>query len=276
MRVFISADIEGVAGVVAPSQCQAGHADHEKARILMTQEVNAVIEGLLEGGATDLLVNDAHGGMTNLLPDLLHPAADLILGKPKPMNMACGLDGSFDLFCMVGHHSRAGGGGVLSHTTNGFAFHQVRVNGTPCGEPAIYGAYAAELGVPVGLISGDDRTEAENRDLFPDAEFAVVKHAMGERAARQLSVARAHLLLHETALRAALRAGRRTDRPRPPVPRGPFRAEFVASRAALADQFAVLPPAIRVDPMTVAFDCATMAEVIGWMTSLSAISFAVR
>ena len=238
----------------------------------MTQEVNAVIEGLLDGGATAVLVNDSHGTMTNLLPDLLHPEADVILGKPKPMNMACGLDSSFDLFCMVGHHSRAGGGGVLSHTTNGFAFHEVRVNGTPCGEPAIYGAYAAELGVAIGLISGDDCTEAENRPLFPDAQFAVVKHAMGERAARQLSVSRARALLREAARKAACHP----PRPAPRVPQGPFRVEFTASRSALADQFAVLPPAIRVDPMTVGFDCATMADVIGWMTSLSAMSFALR
>lgn len=272
MRVFISADIEGVAGVVAPSQCQAGHPDHEKARVLMTQEVNAVIEGLLEGGAKRIVVNDSHGPMINLLPDLLHPAADVILGKPKPMNMACGLDQGFDLFCMVGHHSRAGGGGVLSHTTNGLAFSEVRINGTPCGEPAIYGAYAAELGVPVGLISGDDRTEAENRTLFPDAEFAVVKYAMGERAACQLSVAKARRLLHQ----AAAKAVQRDARPVPTPRKGPFRAEFRAARAVFADQFAVLPPAIRLDPVTVAFDCKTMAEVIGWMTALSAMSFAVR
>ncbi|MCJ8140901.1 M55 family metallopeptidase [Falsirhodobacter halotolerans] len=272
MRVYISADIEGVAGVVAPSQCQAGHADHEKARILMTEEVNAVVEGLLEGGATEVVVNDAHGAMINLLPDRLHPAADLILGKPKPMNMACGLDVGFDLFCMVGHHSRAGGGGVLSHTTNGTAFHEVRINGIPCGEPAIYGAYAAELGIPVALISGDDRTAAENRPLFPEAEHVVVKQAFGERAARQVSVVRARALLRE----AAGRAVRRRNRAAPPRPEGPFRAEFRASRAALADQFAVLPPALRLDPVTVAFDCRSMAEVIGWMTALSAMSFALR
>ncbi|RJE79688.1 M55 family metallopeptidase [Paracoccus sp. JM45] len=272
MRIYISADIEGVAGVVTPAQCQAGHAEYEKARILMTKEVNAVVEGLLEGGASEIVVNDSHGQMTNLLPELLHPAADIILGKPKPINMACGLEAGYDLFCMIGHHSRAGAGGVLSHTTNGFAFHQVRINGMPCGEPAIYGAYAAELGVPVGMISGDDVTYAENRSLFPQAEFAVVKQAFGQRAARALSVLRARDLLRVTATRAVKAAGEFA--PQPPI--GPFRAEFVANSAVLADQFAILPPAIRVDAMTVAFDCATMADVVNWMTALSAMSFAVR
>lgn len=272
MRVYISADIEGVAGVVSPGQGQPGNGEYEKARLLMTEEVNAVIEGLLAGGATEILVNDSHGPMTNLLPASLHPAADLILGKPKPMNMACGLDGSFDLFLMTGHHSRAGQGGVLSHTTNGFAFREIRVNGIPCGEPAIYGAYAAELGVPVGLISGDHLTAAENQPLFPDAEFVVVKTAMGQRAARQVSVSKARDLLREGAARAVARA--RDLRPAPL--QGPFVAEFEMNSAALADQMAVLPPARRVSVMTLAFDCTSMAEVIGWMAALSAMSFALR
>lgn len=272
MRVYISADIEGVAGVVAPAQGQAGHAEYEKARVLMTEEVNAVVAGLAQAGAEEIVVNDSHGPMTNLLPQLLHPAADLILGKPKPMNMACGLTPDFDLFLMVGHHSMAGRGGVLAHTTNGFAFREVRVNGTPCGEPAIYGLYAGELGVPVGLISGDDRTRDENRDLFPQAEFVTVKQSFGQRAARQVSVARARTMLTEGAIRAAERAAAI-----PPVTwPGPFRAEFVMNSAALADQMEVLPPALRVDATTVAFDCANMAEVIGWMTGLSAMSFALR
>ncbi|TMV83619.1 aminopeptidase [Thioclava sp. BHET1] len=271
MRVYISADIEGVAGVVAPAQCEAGHPEWEKARRLMVEEVNAVIEGLLEGGATEIVVNDSHGPMTNLLPDLLHPAADLILGKPKPMNMACGLEAGHDLFCMVGHHSRAGGAGVLAHTTNGAAFTEVRLNGVAQGEPALYGAYAAELGVPVGLITGDDVTCAENRSLFPEAEFAEVKQAIGQRAARSLSIPRARALLRDRAAAAA----RRTHS-RPVAPKGPFRVEFTLSRPALADQMAILPPAIRLSPTTVGFDCTRMAEVIGWMSALSAMSFALR
>lgn len=272
MRVYVSADIEGVAGIVAPSQGQAGHPDHEKARVLMTLEVNALADGLFEGGATEVLVNDSHGQMTNLLPELVHPRAELILGKPKPMNMACGLDAGFDLFCMLGHHSRAGGGGVLAHTTNGFAFAEIRVNGTPMGEPAIYGLHAAALGVPVGLISGDDVTRAENLERFPQARFVVVKQALGQRAARQVPVLRAREMLREAGRQVAARR----DWPRPEAPRGPLRVEFDVTKAVLADQFAVLPPAIRTGPMTVAFDCADMAQVIGWMTALSAMSFAIR
>ncbi len=272
MRVYISADIEGVAGVVAPAQGQAGHAEYEKARILMTEEVNAVVEGLVEADVAEILVNDSHGPMTNILPSLLHPSADLILGKPKPMNMACGLTADFDLFFMVGHHSMAGKGGVLAHTTNGFAFREVRINGQPYGEPGIYGAYAGEIGVPVGLVSGDDCTKEENIGIFPDAEFVVVKQSFGHRAARQVSVQRARTMLKD----AAMRAVREASDKKPFLLNGPYKLEFTMGSAALADQMAILPPARRVDAVTIGFDCATMAEVIGWMTALSAMSFALR
>lgn len=272
MRVYICADIEGVAGVVAPQQGQAGHSEYEKARILMTEEVNAVITGLVEAGADEILVNDSHGPMTNILPNLLHPAADLILGKPKPMNMACGLSSEFDMMFLTGHHSMAGRGGVLAHTTNGFAFREIRINGVAYGEPGIYGAYAGELGVPVGLVSGDDRTRDENSALFAGAEFVVVKQAFGQRAARQVSVQRAHAMLREGAARALRNVGNM----QPFVVKGPFAVEFVMNSAALADQMSCLPPSRRLDDMTVGFDCATMAEVIGWMASLSAMSFALR
>ncbi|MBW9088627.1 M55 family metallopeptidase [Rhizobium wenxiniae] len=272
MRVYISADIEGIAGVVASVQGQVGHAEYEKARVLMTEEVNAVVEGLVEAGVEEIVVNDSHGPMTNILPAILHPAADLILGKPKPMNMACGLTADFDLFFMVGHHSMAGRGGVLAHTTNGFAFAQVRVDGVPYGEPGIYGAYAGELGVPVGLVSGDDCTRDENAGFFPDAEFVVVKQSFGQRAARQVSVHRARSMLKDAAIRAVREAGTKKIFSLP----GPHKVEFVMNNAALADQMSVLPPARRVDARTVGFDCKDMGEVIGWMTALSAMSFALR
>lgn len=272
MRVYISADIEGVAGVVASQQGQPGNSEYEKARILMTEEVNAVIEGLVEAGATEILVNDSHGPMTNILPSLLHPTADLILGKPKPMNMACGLTNDFDLFFLTGHHSMAGKGGVLAHTTNGFAFREIRINGIAYGEPGIYGAYAGELGIPVGLISGDDCTKAENSSFFPTAEFVVVKQSFGQRAARQVSIKRAHEMLKAAAINAVETAATK----KPFTIKGPYRVEFIMGSAALADQMAILPPAIRVDAHTIAFDCTTIAEIIGWMTSLSAMSFALR
>jgi D-amino peptidase len=148
MRIFISADIEGVAGVVSPLHGQPGNGEYERARRLMTEEVSAAVAGAFDGGATEVVVNDSHGPMINLLPELLDPRAELILGRPKPMNMFASLDGGFaGVFC-TGYHSGAGRHGVLSHTINGFAFAAIRLNGIDCAEATLYGAYAGSLGVP--------------------------------------------------------------------------------------------------------------------------------
>ncbi|BAF88989.1 D-aminopeptidase [Azorhizobium caulinodans ORS 571] len=272
MKVYISADIEGVAGVVSPQQGQPGNAEYERARRLMTEEVNAAIAGAFEGGATEVLVNDSHGPMSNIIPELLDPRADLILGKPKPFNMAAGLTRDFAAVFLVGHHAAASNFGVLAHTTNSFAFREVRLAGRALGEPGIYGAYAGQLGVPVALVTGDDRLVEEARDLFPQAEAVCVKTALSNRAARQMAVEKA---------RAAIAAGARQALAnlramRPFTIPGPFVAEFVMNSPALADQGAVLPPARRQDATTLAFACADAAEAVGWMTALSAMSAVLR
>lgn len=271
MRVYISADIEGVAGVVTSLQGQPGNAEYERARRLMTEEVNAAIEGALEGGATAILVNDAHGPMTNLLPELLHPAAELIQGKPKPLDMFPGLDaGHAGVFC-VGYHARASAFGVLAHTTSD-AFRAVRLNGRPLGEAGIYGAHAGSLGVPVVLVSGDDRCIAELREHFAAAEFVQVKQALGNCAARSLPLPVVRAALREGAARAVRRAGAippfRID--------GPYTVELEMSRPDLADLAAILPPAERRDALTVALPAATVAEAIGWMNAVSAMSAFLR
>lgn len=272
MKIYISADIEGVAGVVTPQQGTSGNAEYERARRLMTEEVNAAIAGAFDGGASEVLVNDSHGPMVNLLPELVDPRAELILGKPKPMNMAAGLTRDYDAVFLVGHHSRAGGRGVLAHTTNSFAFREVRLAGRPLGEPGIYGAYAGSLGVPVALVTGDDVTADENRPLFVGAEFSVVKTALGNRAARSLAPEKARAAIRTAAAAALGRLATIT----PFVVDGPFVAEFVMSSPALADLAAVLPPARRLDGVTIALDCADAGAVVGWMTALSAMSSMLR
>jgi D-amino peptidase len=272
MNVYICADIEGVAGVVSPEQCRPGNPEYERARRLMTEEVNAAVEGALAAGAGEILVNDAHGPMTNLLPDLLHPAASLVLGKPKPMNMFAGLTDAHDAVFCIGHHASAGGFGVLAHTTNSFAFRAVRLNGRDLGEPAIYGAYAGALGVPVVLISGDDVCAAENRAFFPDAEFVEVKTALGNRAAMNLSA---------EAARTRIRAGaelalRRLDGIAPFVIKPPLTLEFEMTHPSLADLVAVLPPARRLDALRLELPAATIADAIGWMNAVSAMSAFLR
>ena len=121
--------IEGVAGVVDVLHGQPGNAEYERARCLMTEKANAAIDGAFAGGVTEVLVNDAHGPMIDLLSDLLDPRAELILGKPKPISMFAGLTEEYAGAICVGYHAGAGQYDVLSNTTDGFCFRAIRVNG---------------------------------------------------------------------------------------------------------------------------------------------------
>src|SRR5690349_2561862 len=219
MKIYISADIEGVAGVVNPQQGSMGNGEYERARRLMTLEVNAAIDGAIAGGAGEVLVNDSHGDMRNLLPDELDPRAELILGKPKPLNMFEGLTRDHAGVICLGYHARSREAGVLAHTTNGFALGRIRLNDAELGEAGLYGAYAGSLGVPVIMLSGDDRLEAESESLFPEAQFARVKHAIAQRAARSLSPERARGLIRAKAEAAV----RHVASIKPFVIQGPYR-----------------------------------------------------
>lgn len=272
MKIFISADIEGVAGVVAPNQGQPGNVEYERARRMMTEEVNAAIAGAFDGGATEVVVNDSHGPMTNILPDLLDPRADLILGRPKPTYMCAGLDSSFDAVFFTGYHSGAGQNGVLSHTVNGFAFTGIRVNGIDCAEATLYGAYAGSLGVPVALLTGDDQLQKQCLPLFPGAQMAVVKTALGQRAARALSPANAQARIRE----AATVALRNLTSCKPYVIGAPYRLELDLSSVTLADLVAGIPVATRIAPRTVGFEAPTMEGVIGWIGAVGAMSAQLR
>lgn len=274
MKIYVSADIEGVAGVVSPQQGQPGNPEYERARRLMTEEVSAVVAGAFAGGATEVLVNDSHGPMTNLIPELLDPRAELILGKPKPMNMCAGLDGSFGAAMFTGYHTGAGRHGVLAHTVNGFAFRAIRLNGQPCSEATLNGAYAGSLGVPVVLISGDDLTAEECGEHFLDARRVVTKQALGARAARAISPALARERLRIEA-EAAVREAR-TRRLALFTVAPPYRLEIALNTPALADLAAIIPAAERLDPATIGFDASRMEDVLGWVNTVSALSAFLR
>jgi D-amino peptidase len=267
MKIFISADIEGVAGVVTPLQGQPGNPEYERARRLMTAEVSAAVDGAFAGGADAVVVTDAHGPGTNLLADELDPRAELIQGRPRPMNMFAGLEAGFDgVFC-TGYHAGAGHAGVLSHTVSGFAFAAIRVNGMPCAEATLYGAYAGELGVPVLLLTGDDQLAEQCGPHFAGVQVAVVKHAFAHRAARALSpqFARERICASaEAAVRGAAAC-------RPFVIPGPWRLELDLATVAMADLAAIIPLAERVSPRTVAFAATSMQAAVRWVNTVSAM-----
>lgn len=272
MKIFISADIEGVAGVVHVAQGQPGNPEYERARRLMTAEASAAVAGAFDAGATEVLVNDSHGPQTNVIAELLDPRAELLLGRPKAGGMCAGLDSGFDAVFFTGYHAGAGQHGVLSHTINGFAFAGIRVNGIDCAEATLYGAYAGELGVPVALLTGDDRLMAQCAPMFPGVQTVVVKQAVGQRAARALSPERAC---------AAIRAGateavRGLSACRPAVIEGPWRLEIDLTSVVLADLAALIPVSERVGPRTVGLAAGSMADVLGWINIIGAASASLR
>jgi D-amino peptidase len=184
-HVYISADMEGITGLVDAQDVQPGGADYERGRVMMTEDVNAAIGGVHAawGEGTGITVNDAHGPMRNILAELLHPAARLIRGKPKPMGMLAGLDGSHDAVICVGYHARAGALGVLSHSFMGHEIDDIWLNGRPAGEIGLAQATAAALGVPVAALSGDDAACAEMAAWDRAVTTVAVKHAVDRFAA---------------------------------------------------------------------------------------------
>lgn len=185
MRVFISSDMEGTAGIVDWSQCRGPGAEYELGRRLLLAEVNAAIDGATDAGATDVLVNDAHGAMANLAPDALH-GARYVSGRHKPRYMMQGLDQSFDAIFFVSYHGSMGSNGVLSHTYNPRAVYEVRLHGEPVGEAGVNLLVAAAYGVPLVLVTGDQVTFEETRRVAPEVVGVVVKDAITRFAASSL------------------------------------------------------------------------------------------
>jgi D-amino peptidase len=256
MRVYISVDMEGIGGVSHPRPTERGDGGYPAACELMTGEANAAIEGAIEAGATDILVNDSHGGMYNLSPAALHPAARLLQGQ-KAWSMVAGAgpspDGepAFDVALFVGYHARAGHPtGTIAHTFSDEPV-ETRLNGRPTGEYGVNALILGAWGIPVGMVAGDDALAEEVSAWLPWAERIVVKLAHGTSAAASVHPLRARDLVRAGAERAVRRAGAAElsvlDVGRPVV------IEVDHRRGLEADFAAVQPGAERVGDRTVAY-----------------------
>jgi D-amino peptidase len=208
MKVFISFDMEGVAGIVDWSQCRAPGVPYEEGRRLLLGEVNAAIDGALAAGATAIVCNDSHGTMNNLDPAALHGRASYVSGRHKPLYMMQGLDASADVVLMVGYHgSISGESSVLSHTYNPSVVSHVELNGVRVGESGINALVALAFGVPVGLITGDRQTAGEADPFLAGAERVVVKESFTRFGAENLHPEVACAMIADGARRAVERAG---------------------------------------------------------------------
>jgi D-amino peptidase len=207
MKIFISCDMEGVAGIVDWSQCRAPGQPYEEGRRLLLGEVNAAIDGATEADATEIVCNDSHGTMFNLDPAALHGRAAYVAGRHKPMYMMQGLDASFDAVFLIGYHgSISGEGSVLSHTYNPQVISHVEVNGTRAGESGINALAALAYRVPIALVTGDQHTIAEAAPFCPGAESVTTKESLTRFGAVNLHPETARVQIRDAAMRAAERA----------------------------------------------------------------------
>lgn len=258
MKLFLSTDFEGTSGIVAWEQIIEGSAEYEQGRRLLTDEVNAVINGAIEAGATEFVVNDSHHHMRNLHPQDLHGHATLITGRHKPLYMMEGLDASFDGVCFVSYHGSIGAEhAVLSHTYNPGAIWEVRINGEVVGESGINALVAAHYGVPIIFVSGDTVTAQEARRIAPNAEKMVVKQSLGRFAAANLHPTVACELLRAGATRAV----RNLDTMRLPEFKEPVSLEVTFLVADMAEMALWVRGVERVGPRTVALASENLLDL---------------
>jgi D-amino peptidase len=258
MKILISVDMEGVSGIVHPTETNPDGYDYARGRGLMTAEANAVIAGVLDAEPTaEVRVADAHGPFRNLLPEELDRRAQLVRGKPRPLGMLGGLDEQTDAVLLVGYHARAGGGpAVLAHTMND-GILDVRVAGRSMGEIGLNAAMAGHLDVPVVLLSGDDSACAELQDLLPSAVTVAVKQALGQGAAVALHPEEARERLRHAAAEAITRRAQVS----PLSLAGPLDVEVDLSAPFMVD-LATLAPGVsrREGGRTVTFTAADFAD----------------
>jgi D-amino peptidase len=248
MKVYISADGEGVTGVVTPGEMYPRKIGYEFARRMMTLDVNAAIEGAYQGGADEVLVNDSHWHMDNIELELLDSRADLIRGGGKHLAMVEMIQG-FDAAVFIGYHARAGAtDGVGNETIFGREVIEVRMNGQPVGEGELNASVAGYFGVPVVAVSGDDYFCMEFSQRFPNAETAVVKYAINRFSARCLPPQRSHRRITE----AVAKGVHRYASMKPYIVEGPVELETEFMSTAEANLACLVPGAVRKSPRVVA------------------------
>ena len=267
-RVLISADLEGVAGVVASEELRTGNPEYETAQRLMTGEVNAAVRGVRAADSSaEVVVADSHGSYRNLLVEQLHPEARLLRGRPRTLAMVHDAERA-DAVIFIGYHARAGRTGVLSHTFSD-VIRDVRCNGQSLGEAGLNAAVASHFGAPLLLATGDDALVHEIRDLAPGAATVSVKRAVSAFAAESLhpSVACEQI---EAAARAATQRGAGGVVMLP----GPITLEVDLTRPGQADQAEVPPPLQRLGPVTVGVTANDVVQAYRWVRTIVALASA--
>lgn len=267
LKVYISADMEGVAGLVANDQMQPSGNDYARGRQLMTAEVNAAIAGAFDAGATEVIVNDAHGTEMNLVAESLDRRAILITGRPKPLGMMQGIDGNCDAAVFIGYHAQAAtADAILDHTYSGNT-RLVRLNGVPVGEYGLNVGVAAQFGVPVVFVSGDRALATEVQRGDANTVVLAVKDPVGTTAAATMHPAVADEKIRQ-GVASALRQRERIK----PRPLGEVELSVELTRTSQADLAMMVPGMRRAAPRIVSYkarDAAAASRMLDLISLLA-------
>lgn len=252
MRLYLSCDMEGTAGVCSWMQCDPSNRhEYPIYRRYMTQEVRAAIEGARSAGVTDVTVNDSHWDMRNLLWDELPADVRVVSGGRKPFSMAEGLDaGGFGGAFFTGYHARVGdANGVLAHTYTADSLYNVRINGIACSEALLNAAMAGVYGIPLLLVSGDRVVVEHVKEHMPWVTGIVVKEGIGHYAADSITPKAAQAALRDGAARAI----RDAAKAKPFTFEPPVTLEIDTTRVEHADFIELMPGFTRTAGRTVRF-----------------------
>ncbi len=257
LRVFISVDMEGIAGVVTGEQLGPSGFEWQRFREFMTLEALAAVEAAKEAGATEVVVADSHGNGQNLLIERFPMDVTVIRAWPRPLGMMEGIDSTFQAAIFIGYHSStANPGGVRAHTFSSASYHGFKANGRELSEGGWNAMIAGHFGVPVAMVSGDEAAIADLRAVAPDVEAAIVKHSISFHSAATATPQASQALIRLRVKSALSRLG--TIKP---VPRAsPVTVDLTFKNYQPSQVLAYLPMFTRVGSHGIRFQSRDMVE----------------
>jgi len=256
LKIFISADMEGISSIVSTDQIFPGGRGYDRARLLMTREVNKVVEAAFECGAHEVLVNDSHHNKDNILIEELDPRSELISGKFRPLSMMQGIDKSFDAVFFVGYHARAGTPEAFLDHTNIFSIINLKINGKLMGEIGMNGRIAGCFGVPVIFVSGDQKAIMCAHEELNQPIGVIVKESISRSSAKVYSFS-----VVEERLKSGVKdAMKSIEYFQPTIEKLPVKIEVSFYTSNMAEQCLLIPGVIREDARTVSYKSKKFME----------------
>lgn len=275
MKVFISVDMEGISGKVHWEFSKESDANEwDRDRHIMTEHLKAAIQGSLEAGASEILINDSHMSMRNLILDRLDiEEVKIITGQPKPLCMMEGIDDTYSAALLIGYHGMSGAHpGVLNHSFCPLSLREIKINGTPVGELGVNAGIAGYFKVPIALVVGDDVLAQEAQTLIGEVEAAVIKEALNMTSAKCLPLSVANKLIKQKSKLAV----QRCKDMKPLVYDTPTEIEVDFFMTNMADAAVLIPGTKRRGGTTVLYNSSDYLELFKAFQAMFILGEAVR